>query len=143
MSAYLIGLLTVPAILAITLGLWALLTVAGKALVNTTTLVGRDSDWLRRSSMGGLIATADRAVMVRFGSRTVIVFARGERVDDEKFRRAKNALWDHGSEPVEYLPVDKPGRKTESGPCPVTGESPCPYHPDGGNHPIAGSEPTP
>lgn len=40
-------------------------------------------------------------------------------------------------------PVDKPGRKAELAPCPVTGESPCRYHPDGGNHPIVGSDVTP
>lgn len=30
-------------------------------------------------------------------------------------------------------------RPTEAGACPITGLKPCPWHPDGGNHPEAGA----
>jgi hypothetical protein len=114
MSMYLMGLLTVPAILVVTIGLWLLLKLVTSALpIIGRTLTRNHSDG-QRNAIASVVGASTRAWHIG-GGDNIIIFAHG--LDHAKAKEAKQLLdhdgpWSVYAKLPDAIPAWKPGRNT-------------------------------
>lgn len=114
MSEYALGLVTVPAVLFATIGLWLLLKfIAGSLLIVSRTM-SREHTNEQRNAIASVVGASDRAWHVG-GGDNVLIFVRG--VDHQKAKEARHLLNHDGPWSVygKAIAVRKPGRKVDGG----------------------------
>lgn len=114
MSEYLLGLLTAPAVLAITVGLWSLLKLAAASLPIVSRTMSRDHTNQQRNAIASVVGASERGWHIG-GGNNVLIFVRG--LDHEKAKEARHLLdhdgpWPTYAKSPEAIPAWKPESKT-------------------------------